>query len=41
MIIVRIIYIDGTNDIKCCNDLCELCLDGVESIKIIREEKAA
>lgn len=38
MITVRVYFKDGTDDIKCCNDLCELCLDNVESIKIIRQE---
>ena len=41
MITVRIIYLDGSENIKCCNDLCELCLDNVLTIRIIREEKAA
>lgn len=41
MITVRIIYLDGTEDIKECCSVDELCLDGVESIKIIRNERAA
>lgn len=41
MITVRIIYTDGTDDIKSCNDISELCLDNVSSIKIIREDKVA
>ena len=41
MITVRIIYKDGTEDIKACNNVDEICLDGVESIKIIRNERAA
>jgi|SoiMethySBSTD1v2_1073268.scaffolds.fasta_scaffold4566811_2 hypothetical protein len=36
---VRIVYVDGQEDIVECHDLSEIPLDDVESIKIIREEK--
>lgn len=39
MITVRIIYFNGNEDIKECWDISEVCLDGVESIKIIRDER--
>ena len=35
---VKIIYLDGTTDIKECHDLSEIPLDNVDKIKIIREE---
>lgn len=35
---VKIIYKDGTDDIKECHDLSELCLDNVQEVKIIRKE---
>lgn len=38
MITVRIFFLDGTDDIKCCNDLSEICLDNVDRIKIIRQD---
>lgn len=41
MITVRIIYLDGTEDIKDCLDISDICLDGVKEIKPIRDEKAA
>jgi hypothetical protein len=41
MLIVRIFYNDGTDDIKEVHNVDEICLDGVKSIKVIREEKAA
>jgi hypothetical protein len=36
---VRIIYLDGHEDIKDCNDITEICLDGVSTIRIIREKE--
>ena len=41
MIIVLINFLNGTNDIRACNDLDEICLDGVSSIRIIRDERIA
>jgi hypothetical protein len=41
MLTVRIIYLDGTEDIKAVLDLSEICLDGVMSLRVIRSEKAA
>jgi hypothetical protein len=41
MLTVRITYLNGTEDIKECWNLDDICLDGVESIKVIRNEKAA
>lgn len=41
MITVRIIYKDGSDDIKDCWNINDICLDGVESIKIIRDERKA
>lgn len=38
MITVRIIYKDGSDDIKCCNHVDEICLDNVSTIKIIRKD---
>jgi hypothetical protein len=38
MITVRILYLNGTDDIKQCRDIDELCLDGVKSIIIIHED---
>lgn len=41
MLTLRIIYLNGDEDIKACNNVDEICLDGVESIKVIRNERAA
>ena len=41
MLTVRIFYKDGTEEIKDCNDISDICLDGVANIKVIRQEKAA
>lgn len=41
MITVRIIYLDGNEDIQDVLDLSDICLDGVESIKVIRNERLA
>lgn len=41
MLTVRIFYTNGTEEIKDCWDLLDICLDGVESVRIIRNEKAA
>lgn len=41
MIIVRIFYKDGTEDIKEVTNVDEICLDNVEDIKVIRNEKVA
>jgi hypothetical protein len=38
---VRIVYLDGTEDVKECLDVSDLVLDGVDYIKIIRNEKVA
>lgn len=38
MLTVRIIYLDGTEDIKDCWELSDICLDGVKEIKTIRNE---
>ena len=41
MITVRIIYLDGHEDIKDVWNEDEICLDGVESIKVIRDERTS
>ena len=41
MLTVRVFYKDGTDDIKCVLDIADICLDGVESLKVIRSEKVA
>ena len=41
MITVLINFINGTSDIRACNDISELCLDGVSSVRIIRDERIA
>jgi hypothetical protein len=41
MITVRIIYTNGTEDIKEVLDVGDICLDGVESIKVIRDERTS
>lgn len=41
MITVRIIFKDGTEEIKDVFDVADICLDNVLNIKIIRNEKAA
>lgn len=38
MLTVKIVYTNGETDIKDCYSLDDLCLDGVESIKVIRDE---
>jgi hypothetical protein len=38
MLTVRVIYIDGTEDIRDCFSVDDICLDGVQSIKVIRDE---
>lgn len=39
MLTVLITYKDGTTDIKDCWDISDICLDGVASIKTIRDER--
>lgn len=39
MLTVRIYYINGNEDIKECWDVSDICLDGVASIKVIRDER--
>ena len=41
MVTVRIIYNDGSEDIKEVLDLSDVCLDNVLEIRIIRNERAA
>lgn len=41
MLIVRIFYKDGTEDIKEVHNVDDICLDNVEEIKVIKNEKAA
>lgn len=41
MLTVRIIFLDGSEDIKECWDISEIVLDNVKEIKVIRNEKAA
>jgi hypothetical protein len=41
MLTVLIKYINGETDLKDCLSLDEICLDGVESIKVIRDESKA
>ncbi len=38
MLTVRIIYLDGTEDIRDCFNVDDICLDGVQLIKVIRDE---
>ena len=40
MIIVRVFYKDGHEDLKQVFNVDEICLDGVDSIKVIRDERA-
>lgn len=39
MLTVRIIYNDGTETVKDCWNVDEICLDNVKEIKTIRDEK--
>ncbi len=39
MITVKITYLDETVDIKDCYNVDEICLDNVESVVIIRNER--
>lgn len=39
MITVKIIYTNGTFDIKDCLDISDICLDGVALIRILRDER--
>ena len=39
MLTVRIFYKDGTEEIKDCNDISDLCLDNVLELRIIRDEQ--
>ena len=41
MLIVRIFYKDGTEDVREVHSVDEICLDGVEDIRVIKNEKAA
>lgn len=41
MITVKIVYKDGTTDIKDVLDISDICLDNVLEIKVLRTEKAA
>jgi hypothetical protein len=41
MLTVKIIYLDGTDNIKDCWSVDEICLDGVEEVKVIRDERKA
>lgn len=41
MLTVRVFYKDGTETVLDVNDVSEICLDNVENIRIIRNEKAA
>ena len=41
MLTVLITYKDGSQDIKDCWDIADICLDGVFELKIIRQEKVA
>ncbi len=41
MLTVIIYFINGTTDVKDCWSIDEIVMDGVESIKIIRDERAA
>lgn len=35
---VRVIYLDGTEDIKECHELDEICMDNVDTMLVIRSE---
>jgi hypothetical protein len=39
MITVRIFYKDGHDDIKDCTSVDDICLDGVDHIKVIRSKE--
>jgi len=39
MLTVLITYLTGNTDIKDCLSLDDICLDGVESIRVIRDER--
>jgi hypothetical protein len=41
LLTVKIIYLDGSCDIKECWNVDEICLDNVKDITIIRAEKVA
>lgn len=41
MLTVKVVYLDGKEDIRDCWSVDEICLDGVDYIKVIRNEKAA
>lgn len=41
MLTVKITYINGETDIKDCWSVDEICLDGVEELKVIRDDRAA
>ena len=41
MITVRIIYTNGNEDIKDVLSLDDICLDGVLSVRVIRDERTA
>lgn len=38
---VRVYYTDGTDDIKECHELSDICLDNVDTMVIIRREDEA
>ena len=39
MLMVKIFFKNGETDLKCCNDISEICLDGVERITVIRDDR--
>ena len=39
MLTVKLIFLDGTSDLRDCWDVSELCLDGVLEIRIIRDDR--
>jgi hypothetical protein len=39
MLTVKITFTNGTSDIKDCWSLDDICLDGVQEIKVIRDER--
>lgn len=41
MLIVRIFYKDGTEDVKEVHNVADICLDNVQDIRIIKDEKVA
>jgi hypothetical protein len=39
MITVKVVYLDGTEDIKDVLNTGDICLDGVDYVKVIREKE--